>query len=100
MGADRHPVVFPTPQTFCIKAYRAIIPVTEVTEELLTGKLETIVTASDVILFEGVSFADVTSNYPENWVFVVVQCTSQTGVKPLVLEGVRVKARKSQLTEL
>jgi len=80
--------------------FRATVPVTEVTSELLTGALQISVVSTEVILFEGVSFGDVTSNHPENWVFVTVLCTSHQGIKPLVLEGVRVKARKSQLADL
>jgi len=76
------------------------MPVTEVTSELLVGDLQVSAVDTEVVQFLNVSFGDVTSNHPENWVFVVVHCTSHPGIKPLVLEGVRVKARKSQLADL
>lgn len=52
------------------------------------------VSGTDGIVFRDLQFIDVTSNYPENWVFLCVQCVSDPSIKPLVLEGVRVKARK------
>ena len=58
------------------------------------------VSESDVILFRDLQFVDVTSNYPENWVFVVVLSPDDESIKPLVLEGIRIKARKPIVPEM
>ena len=106
----RAPLVITSPLTFEVLVFKATLPLTEVTTvdtpegregtTFLTGQTRVGVANSEIILFRDLMFSDVTSNYPENWVFVVVKCVEEQRIKPLVLEGVRIKARKPIVSEM
>ena len=66
----------------------------------LRGQLTQVFAQSPVLTFRGLVFTDISSLFSPGRVNLLVQCVSQLRFRPLLIEGVRVKARKKHPDEV
>lgn len=67
---------------------------------LLRGQLTQVFTQGPVMTFHGLVFTDISSLFSPGRVNLLVQCVNQQRFRPLLIEGVRVKARKKHPDEV
>lgn len=66
----------------------------------LRGNLTRIFSQGPIMTFTYLAFADISSLYPHGRVNLLVHCVNNQRCKPLLIEGVRIKARKKHPDEV
>lgn len=75
------------------------VPYTRKGEQMLCGELTRVFETDGELRMVGLAFYDITGHLPQGRVRLVVSCVNVATIQPLVIDGVRVKARKRDRSE-
>ena len=96
VGLGNEPEEVGIPMTLRIRMFKATYPEEELHNDshcILTGATLLSVSPHDRIIFTDLAFTEVTSNFDPSWIYVTVESVELRYIRPLVIEGVRVKSR-------
>ena len=85
------------------RMFKATYPEEELhndTHCILAGATCVSVDPGNRLLFQDLSFTEVTSNFDPSWIYLTVESVNQRDIRPLVIEGIRVKSRAPKALEV
>ena len=96
VGLGNEPEAIDVPMTLRIRMFKATYPEEELHNDshcILTGPCLLSIAPGQKLLFTDLAFTEVTSNFDPSWIYVTVESIELRHIRPLVIEGVRVKSR-------
>lgn len=96
VGINNEPAEVNASMTLRVRMFKATYPEEELHNDsrcVLTGPVLLTVNPGDRLLFTDLAFTEVTSNFEPNWIYLTVESIEQRFIRPLIIEGVRVKSR-------